>query len=166
MPVRIQGLELHKAIWADMQAARPAIYQPERPEGDEARIVSISPMWAEYDVALHSEFLADLYKVQRDWPHAAEMYAQAAQYYQDLVEHNPTVATFTRELVYVLNGKIEAAKQENDRQQVAAWSKDAVAFWNRQVELHPDVPDLRKYADAAAKQDAEVANLAKSSTQP
>ena len=88
-----------------MKAGRPAIFQPERPEGDEARIVSISPMWAEYDVALHSEFLADLYKVQSDWPHAAEMYDQAAQYYKDLVEHNPTVATFTETLVYVLNGQ-------------------------------------------------------------
>ena len=78
MPFGIRGLELHKAIWADMQAARPAIFQPERPQGDEARIVSISPMWAEFDVAWHSQFLADLYKVQSDWPHAAEMDAEAA----------------------------------------------------------------------------------------
>jgi tRNA A-37 threonylcarbamoyl transferase component Bud32/tetratricopeptide (TPR) repeat protein len=156
MPFRIRGLELHKAIWADMKAARPKILQPERPEGDEARIVSISPMWAEYDVGLHSEFLADLYKAQGDWPHDAEMDAQAAQYYKDLVEHSPTVATFTKALVEVLNGRVEAAEHENDRQQVSAWSKDAVAFWNRQLELHPDVPDLKAYADDAAKSDAQV----------
>jgi tRNA A-37 threonylcarbamoyl transferase component Bud32/tetratricopeptide (TPR) repeat protein len=156
MPFRIRGLELDKAIWADMKAGRPKIFQPERPEGDEARIVSISPMWAEFDVGLHSEFLADLYKVQGDWPHDAEMDAQAAQYYKDLVEHNPTVATFTKALVEVLNGRVEAAEHENDRQQVSAWSKDAVAFWNRQLELHPDVPDLKAYADDAAKSDAHV----------
>ncbi|HZZ28879.1 MAG TPA: hypothetical protein VFE46_12830 [Pirellulales bacterium] len=169
MPFRVRGLELHKAIWADMKAARPAIFQPERPQGDEARIVSISPspMWAEFDVALLSDFLANLYQVQGDWPHAAEMDDQATLFYKDLVEHNPTVATFTRELVYVFNGKIEAAKQDNDRQQVAAWSKDAVAFWNRQLDLHPDVPDLKKYADDAAKQDSEVAKwLATPSKQP
>jgi tetratricopeptide (TPR) repeat protein len=157
MPFRIRGLELHKAIWADMKAGRPTIFQPERPEGDEARIVGISPMWAEYDVALHSEFLADLYRVQSDWPHAAEMYDQAAQYYEDLGEHNPTVATFAKELAFVFNARIEAAKHENDRRQVAAWSKDAVAFWNRQLELHPDVPVLNTYADGAMKRDAEVA---------
>jgi hypothetical protein len=125
-------------------------------------------MWAEFDVGLHSDFLAGLYKVQGDWPHDAEMESQAAQYYEDLVEHNPTVATFTKELVDVFNGRIEAAKHENDRQQVAAWSKDAVAFWNRQVDLHPDVPDLKTYADDAMKTDAAVAQwLAKSpSTQP
>jgi tRNA A-37 threonylcarbamoyl transferase component Bud32 len=156
-PFRIRGLELHKAIWSDIKAGRPPIYQPERPEGDEARIVSISPMWAEFDVALHSEFLANLYQVQSDWPHAAEMDAQAAQYYKDLVEHNPTVATFTGHLVFVFNARIEAAKHENDRRQVAAWSKDAVAFWNRQLDLHPDVPILKTYADDAMKKDTEVA---------
>ena len=84
-----------------------------------------------------------------------------------LVEHNPTVATFIGDLVNVFNDRIEAAKHENDRQQVAAWSKDAVAFWNRQLDLHPDLPDLKKYADDAAKHDMEVAQwLAKSSTQP
>jgi hypothetical protein len=105
---------------------------------------------------LHSSFLADLYKAQGDWPHDAEMEDQAAQYYKDLVEHNPTVATFTKELVDVLNGRVEAAEHENDRQQVSAWSKDAMAFWNRQLELHPDVPDLKAYADDAMKKDAEV----------
>jgi tetratricopeptide (TPR) repeat protein len=157
MPFRIRGLELHKAIWADMKAASPAIFQPERPQGDEARIVGISPMWAEYDVALHSDFLAHLYKAQGDWPHDAEMEDQAAQYYKDLVEHNPAVATFTVELVDVLNARTAAAEHENDRQQVAAWSKDAVAFWNRQVDLHPDLPDLKTYAEDAMKSDAEVA---------
>ena len=83
------------------------------------------------------------------------------------MEHNPTVATFTVQLVGVFNLRIEAAEHENDRQQVAAWSKDAVAFWNRQLDLHPDLPDLKKYADDAAKQDAEVAQwLATPSTQP
>ena len=71
-------------------------------------------MWAEYDVGLHSEFLADLYKAQGDWPHDAEMDDQAAQYYKDLVEHNPTVATFTKALVERPNGRVEAAEHEND----------------------------------------------------
>jgi tRNA A-37 threonylcarbamoyl transferase component Bud32/tetratricopeptide (TPR) repeat protein len=157
MPFRIRGLELHKAIWADMKADSPAIFQPERPKGDEARIVGTSPMWAEYDVALQSDFLANLYKAQGDWPHTAEMDAQSAQYYKDLVEHNPTVATFSRELVFALNGEIEAAEHEKNRQQAATWSKDAVAFWNRQLDLHPDVPALKTYADDAMKSDAEVA---------
>jgi tetratricopeptide (TPR) repeat protein len=157
IPFCAQGLELHKAVWADMKAGRPAIYQPERPEGDEARMVGISPMWAEFDVALHSEFLADLYKVQSDWPHAAEMYDQAAQYYKDLVEHNPTVANFTGDLGVVFNARIEAAMHQNDRRQTAAWSKDAVAFWNRQLDLHPEVPVLKSYADDARTKDAEVA---------
>jgi serine/threonine protein kinase/tetratricopeptide (TPR) repeat protein len=158
MPFRIRGLELNKAVWADMKAGRPGIYQPKRPEGDEANIVSTSPMWAEYDVGLHSDYLADLYKAQGDWPHEAELETEAVQYYEDLVEHNPTVATFTKlGLAEIFNDRIEAAKHENDRRQVAAWSKEAVAFWNRQSDLHPDVPDFKTYADNAMKKDAEVA---------
>jgi hypothetical protein len=85
------------------------------------------------------------------------MYDQAAQYYKDLVEHNPTLATFSGNLVAVFNARIEAAKHENDRRQAAVCSKDAVAFWNRQLELHPDLPALKTYANDATKADAEVA---------
>jgi hypothetical protein len=53
----------------------------------------------------------------------------------------------------------------NDREHVAAWSKDAVAYWNRLVELHPDMPALKTHADEALKNDAEVAKwLAQSAT--
>jgi len=157
MPFCVRSMELKKTVWEDMKSGRPEALQPERPDGDEARIVSTSPMWAEFDVALQCYFLANSYHVQGDWSLAAEMDDQSAQFYKDLVEHNPTVATFTKELVDVLNGRIEAAKHGNDRQQVAAWSKDAVAFWSRLLELHPDVPELKSYADDAMKTDAEVA---------
>jgi hypothetical protein len=82
------------------------------------------------------------------------------------VEHNPSVATFTTELVQVFNRRVEAAEHENDRAHVAAWSKDAVAFWNRLLELHPDISDLKTYANDAQKADSEVAQwLAGASTQ-
>src|SRR5208337_4607961 len=102
-----------------------------------------------------------------------EMDELAAPYYKDLVEHNPSVATFTTELVDVFNGRVVEAEREDDRKQVAAWSRDAVAFWNRLVQLYPELPDLKKYADEATKHDAKVAQwLAQpatghaSSTQP
>ena len=156
MPFRRRGLELNEAVLADLKSNRPEALLPERPKGDEARIVSTSLMWAEFDVALHSLFLANLYEVQDDWLHAAQMHDQAAPYYKDLVEHNPSVATFTQELADVFNKRVAAARRENDRPQAAAWSKDAVAFWNHQVELHPDLPALKDCANEAIKEDAEV----------
>jgi tetratricopeptide (TPR) repeat protein len=157
MPFRRRCLDLDEAIWADLKSARPEALLPERPRGDEGRIFGNSPMWAEYDVAWHSNSLANLYMLQGDWSHAAETEDQAAQYYKDLVEHNPSVATFTLELVDVFHGRIDTAEHGNDRKQAAAWSADALAFWNRQVELHPDLPDLKTYADTAMKSDAQVA---------
>lgn len=156
-PFRLRSLELDKTILVDLQAGRPEALQPERPKGDEARIVADSPMWAEFDVALHSQFLASLYRVQSDWRHAAEMYDQATSSYKDLVEHNPSVATFTETLVEAFQGRVNAAEHGNDRKQVAAWSKDAVAYWNHLLELHPDLPTLKTYAADAVKNDAEVA---------
>jgi hypothetical protein len=84
------------------------------------------------------------------------MHDQAAPYYKDLVEHNPSVATFTQQLADVFNKRVAAARRENDRPQAATWSKDAVAFWNHQVELHPELPALKDYANEAIKADAEV----------
>jgi len=167
MPFCRRGLELDEALYADLKSNRPEVLQPERAAADEARIVGDSPMWAEFDVALKSGFLANIYEVQGDWRHAAEMSDQSTSFYKDLVEHSPSVATFTERLVSAFESRVQAAEQGNDRQQAAAWSKDAVAFWNRQMELHPDLSLLRQYADAAAKQDAQVAQwLANPSTQP
>jgi hypothetical protein len=158
MPFRRRGLEIGEAIFADLKSNRPEALQPERPKGDQGRTVSESPMWAEFDIAFHSHTMANLYRVQNDWRHAAEMEDRAALLYKDLAENNPSVATFTLQLVNVFQGRIDAAEHENDRKQVAAWSKDAVAYWNRLVELHPDLPALKTFTEEAMKRDAEVAN--------
>jgi eukaryotic-like serine/threonine-protein kinase len=166
--IRRRLLDLEQGIFADLTSNRPEAMQPERPKGDEGRMFGDSRMWAEFDVADNSRDTAGYYRKQGDWPHVAEMDDQAATYYKDLADHNPSVATFTGELEHVFKERVNAAEHENDRRLVAALSKEAVAFWRRQIELHPDVPDLKAYADDAAKNDAEVAQwLAQPpSTQP
>lgn len=131
-------------------------------------MLGASPMWAEYDVAFHLLTTASLYQVQSDWRHAAQMDDQAAPYYEDLVEHNPSVATFDQDLVEDFQGRVNAPEHENDRAQATAGSKDAVAFWIRQVDLHPDIPELRQLAADALKADAKVAQwlTQPASTQP
>lgn len=170
MPFCRRGLELDEALYADLKSNRPEVLQPERPAADEARIVGDSPMWAEFDVALKSGFLANIYAVQGDWRHAAELDDQSTSIYKDLVEHSPSVATFTQGLASAFQRRVHAAEQGNDGQQAAAWSKDAVAFWNHQVELHPDLPALKDFVDEASKQSAKAAQWmwlpAPASTQP
>jgi tetratricopeptide (TPR) repeat protein len=165
MPFMRRGLELNTAILADLKSNRLEILQPQRPKSDQGRIFSASPVWAEFDVAERSEEIAHLYQVQSDWRDAAEMYDQSVSFFKDLVEHNPSVATYNMYLNVCFGDRVAAATQANDRQQVAALSKDAVAYWNRLVELHPDLPALKTYADKAAKEDAEVAKwLAQAAT--
>jgi serine/threonine protein kinase/tetratricopeptide (TPR) repeat protein len=170
MPFCQRGLELDEALCADLKSNRPGVLQPERPAADEGRVVGDSPIWAEFDVALKSYFLANIYEVQGDWPHAAELDDQSASFYKDLVEHSPSVATFTQGLASAFQRRVHAAEQGNDRQQAAAWSKDAVAFWNHQVELHPDLPALKDFVDEASKQSAKAAQWmwlpGSASTQP
>jgi serine/threonine protein kinase len=163
-----RAVELDEAVLADLKSNRPEARLPKRPDGDQARMVGDSPMWAEADIAWQSEGVATLYQAQSDWRAVADMQNQAISHFKDLVEHNPSVATFGLSLVDAFQHRVKAAKHENDRQQAAAWSKDAVAFWNRLFELHPDLPVLKTYADDAMKKDAEVAQwLAQApSTQP
>lgn len=78
-------------------------------------MLGASPMWAEYDVAFHLLTTASLYQVQSDRRDAAQMDDQAAPYYEDLVEHNPSVATFDQDLVEDFQGRVNAPEHENDR---------------------------------------------------
>jgi serine/threonine protein kinase len=157
MPDRRRNLELNRAIWADLNANRPGVFEPQRPREDEGRMFNVSPMWAEYDIALHSHFAADLYRAEGDWRHAADMDELATPYEKELVEHNPSLATFDQMMMWIFRGRLDAAEHGNDRKQATAWSSDAVAFWNRQLELHPDVTALKTYADEAMKDNAQVA---------
>ena len=119
---------------------------------------NVSPMWAEFDLANRSNSLAVLYWDRLGLPaHAEQILNEAATYFKDLVEHNPSIATFDRYLSSVNNNMIAAAMKDHDRQHAAAWSKDAVTFWNRQLELHPDLPTLKTYADDTIENDAKVA---------
>jgi hypothetical protein len=156
IPIRRRALELNVATLADLRSNLPGVLQPERPKDDAVRMVGESRLWAEFDVALKSRSLAFLYQTHNDWRAAADMLNQSASYYKDLVEHNPSVATFSLNLANCFRGRVDAAKHDNDRKQTAAWSMDAVAFWNRLVELHPDLPVLKTCADEATKDDAEV----------
>lgn len=151
-----RAVELDEAVLADLKSNRPETRLPERPEGDQARMVGASPMWAEADIAWRSEGVASLYQAQSNWRAVADMQNQAISYFKDLVEHNPSVATFGLSLVDAFQYRVNAAKHENDRQSVATWSKDAVAFWNHLLELHPDLPALKAYAEDAMKKEAEV----------
>ena len=157
LPFRLRALELNKASWVDLKANRREARLPERPEGDEERTVRDSPMWAEFDLAIHSHAVAALYGMQSDWRHAVEMEDQSASFFKDLVEQNPAVATFTVQLESAFRVRIDSAEHEGDRRQVAAYSRDAVAFWNREMDLHPDVPVLRDCAEDAAKTEAAAA---------
>jgi tetratricopeptide (TPR) repeat protein len=152
-----RSLALTTAILADLKSKGIEALQPQRPKSDLGRLFSASPMWAEFDVAEHSADIAILYRLQSDWGHAAEMFDQSVSSYKDVVEHSPSVATFNGSLDSAFADRVAAAKHNGDPKQVAAWSKDAVAYWNRLSELYPDLPALKTYADEAMKRDAEVA---------
>jgi hypothetical protein len=108
------------------------------------------------------------YRELHDWHDLASSWDQCAGIWKEVVEQSPSVAQFTQSLAQAFKDRVDAAERDNDHRNAAAWSRDAVAFWQRQIELHPDLPSLRQYADDAANSDAEVAKwLAQApSTQP
>ncbi|HEY1683942.1 MAG TPA: serine/threonine-protein kinase [Tepidisphaeraceae bacterium] len=162
-----RALKLREDILADLLANRPDAFLPRRPEQSEAQMVYPSVLYAKCDIGWSYGLGAVAYRTLHDWHNLASVHDQAAGIWKDVVEHSPSVAAFTETLAHEFQYRVNAAKNDNDRREVAAWSRDAVEFWNRQFELHPDLPNLKAYADAAAKQDAQVAKwLATPSTRP
>jgi hypothetical protein len=150
-------LSLRRAILADLLADRPEALQPQRPIDSEAHMVFPSVLYGKCDIGWSYELADAAYRQLRDWHDLAATYDQATVIWKDVVEHSPSVAEFTSTLAEVFQNRINTAQLDNDRRGAALWARDAVQFWQRQVELHPDVPDLSIYADDAMKKDAEVA---------
>jgi serine/threonine protein kinase len=150
-------LGLREAILADLSAGSPQAQQPQRPVDSEANMVHPSVLYAKCDIGWSFELADAAYRQLGDWHNLAAAYDQATVIWKDVVEHSPSMAEFSSTLADVFEKRIEASELDNDRRGVALWARDAVQFWQRQVELHPDVPDLSGYADDAMKKDAEVA---------
>ena len=161
-------LSLRQGVLADLLANRPEAFEPQRPTDSEAYMVFPSVLYAKCDIGWSFGLADAAYRQMHDWHDLAAVYDQSVVIWKDVVEHSPSVQEFAATLVEVFHNRIDAAKLDNDRRDAAAWSRDAVEFWRRQTELHPDVPFLSQCADTAVKSDAEVAQwLAKpASTQP
>ncbi len=156
-------LELRQAILADLLAGRPEALQPRRPIDSEATMVYPSVLYAKGDVGWSFVLSDATYRVLRDWHNLARSWDQCTGIWEEVVEQSPSVAAFSDTLAEAFQQRVSAAQRDNDRRDVAAWSHDAVEFWRRQIELHPDVPELKRYADDAVKAEGEAtAWLAKS----
>jgi serine/threonine protein kinase len=165
---RQRSLELVEAVSADLKSNRPEAFLPERPKDDQARMAGVSPLWAEYDVADKTMGVGWDYILQKDWPDAAVTYDQAVSSLKDLVEVNPSVATFADDLRLAFTYRVACASHAHDLKKAAAWAKDAMAFWNHLMELHPEIPKLRTWAGYGIELDLEVGRLLSkgASTQP
>jgi serine/threonine protein kinase len=152
-----QVLSLRRGILADLLADRPDAFQPQRPIDSEAHMVFPSVLYGKCDIGWSFELADAAYRQLHDWHDLAAVYDQSTVIWKDVVEHSPSVAEFASTLVDVFQNRIDAAKLDNDRRGAKLWARDAVQFWQRQLELHPDVPYFSQFADDAVKEDAEVA---------
>jgi len=162
------ALSLRQGVLADLLANRPEAFLPQRPADSEAYMVFPSVLYGKCDIGW-SYVLADpAYRQMHDWHDLATVYDQSTVIWKDVVEHSPSVAEFAATLVDVFHDRIDAAKLDNDRRDAALWARDAVQFWQRQVELHPDIPYFTRLTDDAVKEDAAVAQwlTQAASTQP
>jgi hypothetical protein len=150
-------LSMRKRVLADLRANRPESFQPKRPTDSEGNMVSPDVLYSISDVAWSCAHSAEAYRQLHDWHDLANAYSQSIVIWKDLVEHNPSMANFAGALSGMFRYRINAAKLDNDRRDAALWARDAVQFWQRQMELHPDVPDFPPLNDAAMKDDAKVA---------
>ena len=149
-------LGLRQAILADLSAGRPEALQPQRPIDSEATMVYPSVLYAKGDVGWTFELSNAAYRVLKDWHNLARSWDQCTGTWEEVVEHSPSVAAFSDTLALAFQQRVNAAEHDNDRRDAAAWSHEAVEFWRRQIELHPDAPGLERYADDAVKAEGEA----------
>jgi len=166
--VNQQALKLRQEVLADLEAGNPKAREPRRPAGSEASMVGPSLLWMKWDIAYSSHRTASFYRRFKDWRNAVEWDTRAIAILSELVEHNPSVASFDDRLRDAFAWRIEAATNMVDRKLVDSYSKDMVDFWKRMIELHPDVPGLRNYHEEAVKISAETSRrmATRPSTQP
>jgi len=168
LPIYRRIMELRQGILADLLTNRPEALGPQRSSQSEARIVQPSILYAKCDIGWTFLLGAPAYQALHDWHNLARDCDQSALTWKDIVEHNPAVGSFTGTLGRVFLTRIDAAQQGNDRPATLAASRDAMAFWKQQADLHPEVPLLRQYADDAVKRDEQLAEAPAQSpsTQP
>jgi serine/threonine protein kinase len=150
-------LSVRQGVLADLLANRPEAFQPQRPTDSEAYMVFPSVLYGKCDIGWSFELADAAYRQTHDWHNLATVYDQSTVIWKDVVEHSPSMAEFAATLVDVFHNRIDAAKLDNDRRDAALWARDAVQFWQRQMELHPDVPYFPRLTDDAVKEDVEVA---------
>jgi serine/threonine protein kinase len=150
-------LSLRHGVLADLLANRPEIFQPQHPTDSEAYMVYPSVLYGKCDVGWSVNLASAAYRQLHDWHDMATAYDQSAVIWKDVVEHSPSMVQFAETLLDRFNNRIDAAKLDNDRRDATLWARDAVQFWQRQLELHPDVPYFPRLAEDAAKEDAQVA---------
>jgi serine/threonine protein kinase len=150
-------LSLRQAVLADLLVNRPEAFQPQRPTDSEAYMVFPSVLYGKCDIGWSFELADAAYRQMHDWHDLAAVYDQSTVIWKDVVEHSPSVAEFASTLFEVFQNRIDAAKLDNDRRDAALWARDPVQFWQRQMELHPDVPFLSQLAADAVKEELDVA---------
>jgi hypothetical protein len=157
IPIEERMLALKQAVYEEMKSGDEDVLKPERSSQAEARMVSADLMWAEFDIGDGSWGMAHTYRIANDWPHAAAMYEQGTSVFENLVESNPTVATFTEELSSLFRERINAAWDAQDNRRMIAWTTDYITFWNHLIMLHPEQPELQKYECLAIRAYVRVA---------
>jgi serine/threonine protein kinase len=149
-------LSMRQGVLADLSSNRPEAFEPQRPTDSEAYMVFPSVLYGKCDVGWSFELADAAYRQMHDWHDLAAVYDQSTVIWKDVVEHSPSVAEFAATLVDVFQNRVDAAKLDNDRRDAALWARDAVQFWQRQMELHPDVPYFPRLNDKAVKNQADV----------
>ncbi len=157
LPVYHRMVSLRQGVLADLLANRPEAFQPQCPPDSEAYMVFPSVLSTKFDLGYSYGHFEAAYRQLHDWHDWAIAYDQSAAIWKDMVEHNPSMVKFAAALRNAFHKRIDAAKLDNDRRDAALWARDAVQFWQRQMELHPDVPHFPGLNDEAVKEEAEVA---------
>ena len=108
------------------------------------------------DIGWSYELPIAAYRVLQDWHNQARSWDEGTGIWKDVVEHSPSVFGVQRYARLGVPATSLCRGAATTTGVAAAWSHEAVEFWRRQIELHPDAPGLERYADDAVKAEGEA----------
>jgi tetratricopeptide (TPR) repeat protein len=140
-----RATDMRTALVADMERHLPAIQLPMRPRDSEA-IVRPSLIWTKRDVAYGCTEAAYLRGQLKQWPEALALCDRAVGIYRPLVEQNPSIGRFIKELGDAAGYGAAAEQASGNAAAAQARRLETITFLR--ARLPSDDPEL---ADALAE---------------
>jgi serine/threonine protein kinase len=135
---------IRAGVIADLQQQNPEIWLPAAPRDGEDQLLRPSVLWMKRDLAVSWSWAAENEEALKQWPQALALADRSAALYRELVEANPSMVQFARELKVALTDGVRIAQSSGDLAGARTRQAAADDFWQKHAEAKANVEVARR----------------------